>query len=263
VSEGDASVVLPLLLAEVSPRPLSLGDLHGRLAVDDAALERCTDAHVKRGDLVSVGSGIITRSTLVDLADLARALVAEHAVKAPLDRGLSMATLQRKLEDRAGPDAALAAIRAARARRGKDDTGLIAIDGDVAVLETRRVDPSLTGAVERARSELVAAGAHGVSLNAIAEATSTPADRARAMLAVLERQGAAVRAGDLWFAADVVRDLRDKVALPLARSPSITVIEFKALGALPRKQAVLLLEYFDQVGLTRRMGDARVLSRAG
>jgi selenocysteine-specific elongation factor len=260
---GDASRALPLLVAEVAPRPLSLGALRGRLTIPATALASAADAAAKRGELVVVGNGVMTKSTLLELVDLARALVAEHAVKAPLDRGLSVATLQRKLEDRAGPDAAEAAIRGARARRGKDDAGLIVIDGDVAVLEARRVDPALAGAVERARTELVAAGPHGVSQNAIAEATSAPADRARAMLAVLERQGAAVRAGDLWFAAEVVRQLREKLALHLARSPSITVIEFKALGALPRKQAVLLLEHFDQVGLTRRMGDARVLSRAG
>jgi hypothetical protein len=72
-----------------------------------------------------------------------------------------------------------------------------------------------------------------------------------------------VRAGDLWFSQDIIRELREKVALHLARSASITVIEFKALAALPRKQAVLLLEHFDQTGLTRRVGDTRVLSRAG
>jgi selenocysteine-specific elongation factor len=218
---------------------------------------------LKRGELVLVGEGLLTRDTLVELSDFARALVAEHAVQAPLDRGLSVATLQQKLAGRAGPEAAEAAIRAARARRGKEDPGLIALDGDVAVLEARRVDPELAGAVERAKAEITAAGARGVSLHALAEATSTPPDRARAMLAALERQGAAVRAGDLWFSDRVVRDLREKVTLHLSRSPTLTVIEFKELGALARKQAVLLLEHFDQVGLTRRAGDARVLSRAG
>ncbi len=260
---GDADRALALLLAETAPHPLDLGALHARLSLSAHALSRAADAAVKRGDLVSVGAGVLARSTLLELADVARGLVLDHAVKAPLDRGLSLATLQQKLADRAGPDAAAAALRAARARRGKDDTGLIAIDGDVASLEARRVDPELAGAVERARNEIGVAGTRGVSQNAIAEATGATADRARAMLAALERQGAAIHAGDLWFAAEVVRELAGRVVAHLSKSQRITVIEFKELGALPRKQAVLVLEHFDQVGLTRRVGDARVLLRAG
>jgi hypothetical protein len=40
---------------------------------------------------------------------------------------------------------------------------------------------------------------------------------------------------------------------------TLSVIEFKALTGLARKQAVAMLEHFDALGLTRREGDARVL----
>jgi hypothetical protein len=61
----------------------------------------------------------------------------------------------------------------------------------------------------------------------------------------------------------LVEDLRKRVVLHFSAAPTLSVIEFKELGDLPRKQAVLLLEHFDQVGLTRRKGETRVLLGAG
>jgi selenocysteine-specific elongation factor len=264
VLAGDAKTVATLLLAEVTPRPLEPYDLRGRLSLAEADLEGAIDAGLARGELVKIGAGALAKKDLALLADLARGWVKDHVARAPLDRGMPLATLQQRLEGRAGPKAAEAAILAARAKRSNDDPDVIAIEGDVAVLAARsiKVDPALAGALERARAELGTAGAHGVSANRIAEVTSAPPPRVRAILAALERQGAAVHAGDLWFASELVEGLRARVVGHFAAAKSLTVIEFKTMGGLARKQAVLLLEHFDQVGLTRRAGEARVLMRA-
>jgi selenocysteine-specific elongation factor len=263
VRAADAKGALAVLLQQVAPRPLDLPALSGRLGIDQASLAREAEAQVARGELVSVGSGVLARAVLLELADQARKLVADHARRAPLDRGLPVATLQQKLAQRAGVEAADVAIRAARARRSAADSDLIAIEGDVAVVahKARAVDPRIADAVETARGVLATAGMHGASLGKVGEVTAVAADQARAMLAFLERQGAAVRAGDLWFSRDVVDQLRERLVRHLEGSGSVTVIEFKSLGDVPRKQAVLLLEHFDQVGLTRRKGDVRILAR--
>ena len=72
------------------------------------------------------------RATLAALADEARALVKEHATRAPLDRGLPLETLRAKLAARAGGVAAEEAIRVAAAKRSPNDDGAIAVDADVA-----------------------------------------------------------------------------------------------------------------------------------
>ena len=265
VRAADPKEALSVLLRQVAPRPLDLPDLSGRLGIDQARLVREAEAQLARGEIVAVGSAVLARPVLLELADHARKLVADHARRAPLDRGLPVATLQQQLAQRAGAEAADVAIRAARARRSAADTDLIAIEGDVAVLahRARAVDPGIADAVERARGVLATAGMHGASLGKVGDVTAAPADQARAMLAFLERQGAAVRAGDLWFAREVVDELRERLVRHLEGSGTVTVIEFKSLGDVPRKQAVLLLEHFDQVGLTRRKGDVRVMAREG
>jgi selenocysteine-specific elongation factor len=259
----DAPASLAALLREHAPQPLVIASLAGRLSLDPASLSRALAAGIAAGHLVEIGSGVLARPVLVELADLARKLVADHAAAAPLDRGLPVATLQQKLARRAGEEAAVAAIRSARARRSADDADLIAVENDVAVPahRARPLDPMVASAVERARAALGGAGVHGVSLGKMAELTGAPQDRVRAILAVLERQGTGVRAGDLWFARAVVDQARAQLIAHFGSRPSVTVLEFKALGDLPRRQAVLLLEYFDQAGLTRRKGDARVLQQ--
>jgi selenocysteine-specific elongation factor len=86
--------------------------------------------------------------------------------------------------------------------------------------------------------------------------------RARQILAFLVREGRAIHMGDLWFAREVVDRLRTRVLGHLSTAGKLTVAEFKELGALPRKQAVLLLEHFDQTKVTRRAGETRVLFSA-
>jgi selenocysteine-specific elongation factor len=259
---GDAPQVLTLLLRESAPHPVDTSALCERLAVDPKAVALAAEAGVARGELVRVGSGVLARATLLSLADLARSLVANHMAKAPLDRGLPLATLRQMLSECAGPLAAEEAIRAARTPRSGDDGGRIVIEGDAVVPAVRSssIDPALTSAVERARTELVHAGARGVSAARVTELTGVSLGHVRALMALLSRQGAAIPVGDLWFAQEFVEEIRRRLVRHLSTRNGITVIEFKNLGSLARKQAVHLLEHFDQVGLTHRKGDVRVLA---
>jgi selenocysteine-specific elongation factor len=256
---GDTAGALAALLAEVAPCPLDPALLPERL-LGGAQVAEAARRAVANGSLVACGSGMMSRETLGELADRARALVHDHARAAPLDRGLSVATLQQKLAARAGADAAEAAIRVARAHRSARDGDAILVDGDVAIPASRgRLDPALARAAGRAESEIAASGGHGLSAARVGEIVGLAPDEARALLASLERRGVVVRAGDLWFAASVVEGLRARVIAHLGRAKTMTIVDFKNLGGLPRNQAILLLEYFDQTGTTRRTGDARVL----
>ena len=81
----------------------------------------------------------------------------------------------------------------------------------------------------------------------------------RAALQKLARDGAAVRLGELWFSAGVIAEARRRLLAHFEAERTVSVVQFKELAGLARKQAVAMLEHFDQLGLTRRQGDARVL----
>jgi selenocysteine-specific elongation factor len=84
----------------------------------------------------------------------------------------------------------------------------------------------------------------------------------RELASYLERAGRLVRVGDgLAVGVDAFERARNLLVDECEREGSITLARFRDLIGAGRKQAQLLLERFDADGLTRRVGDGRVLRR--
>ena len=167
---------------------------------------------------------------------------------------MPLETLRAKLGRAAGREAAEAAIKLAR-----KGTAPISIESDVARPHSSIVGEDVAHRLAAARGAIDAAGKRGLGAFAAGEATGATPVEVRAILAHLVRDGAAVQIGDLWFSRGLVDELRAVTAAHLAKSRELSVIAFKELSGLARKQAILFLEHFDRQGITRREGDARVL----
>jgi selenocysteine-specific elongation factor len=80
---------------------------------------------------------------------------------------------------------------------------------------------------------------------------------------VLERlvyEGKVVRIkGDMYFHKDTIDALKEKVITYLKEKKEMTPSDFKSVLDLSRKYLIPLLEYLDEVKLTIRTGDKRVL----
>jgi selenocysteine-specific elongation factor len=68
-------------------------------------------------------------------------------------------------------------------------------------------------------------------------------------------------AEDIYLHSDVDAEMRRLVKERLAEGKGLTVAEIRDLLGTTRKYAVPLCEYLDRVGLTRREGDLRVLTK--
>jgi selenocysteine-specific elongation factor len=80
----------------------------------------------------------------------------------------------------------------------------------------------------------------------------------------LEEQGRLVRVGDGFAVSPSAYDeARDALVAECEAAGRITLARFRDLLGVGRKTAQLLLERFDADGLTRRVGDERVLRRRG
>ncbi len=85
----------------------------------------------------------------------------------------------------------------------------------------------------------------------------------RAIAEHLEREGRAVRVGDGLAVGRAAYDRARAIAVEeCERAGSITLARFRDLLGTSRRPAQLLLERFDADGVTRRVGDARVLRRS-
>ena len=80
----------------------------------------------------------------------------------------------------------------------------------------------------------------------------------------LEEQGRLVRVGDgQAISAEAYERARDALVAECESAGRISLARFRDLLGVGRKTAQLLLERFDADGLTRRVGDERVLRRRG
>ncbi len=65
----------------------------------------------------------------------------------------------------------------------------------------------------------------------------------------------------LYFLADEIDNLAKKVSEYIQKNEEIDAQGFKDLSGLTRKFSIPLLEYFDKIKLTIRIGDKRVLRK--
>jgi selenocysteine-specific elongation factor len=66
---------------------------------------------------------------------------------------------------------------------------------------------------------------------------------------------------DLYFDAETIKTLEHRVVEFLKKNESITTPEFKDMTGISRKFVIPLIEYFDSINLTIRVGDTRQLRR--
>jgi selenocysteine-specific elongation factor len=80
----------------------------------------------------------------------------------------------------------------------------------------------------------------------------------------LEEQGRLVRVGDgQAISTEAYERARDALVAECESAGRISLARFRDLLGTGRKTSQLLLERFDADGLTRRVGDERVLRRRG
>jgi selenocysteine-specific elongation factor len=138
---------------------------------------------------------------------------------------------------------------------------VVAVEGGVALAGVGGVlAADLEDAAARAL-ELVTADAFSPpTLAMLLEEVGLPRRDLLTLLAVLVRRGQLVRVNeDLWFSSAAVDEARERLLVALAQTPQITLADFRDLLNTGRRNAQALLEHFDGEGLTRRLGEARIL----
>jgi len=94
----------------------------------------------------------------------------------------------------------------------------------------------------------------------LAESLSVDAARARDVLMLLVSERMIVKAKeDLYFHAAAVEDLKARVVDFLTTHGEMTTPQFKEIAGISRKYLIPLIEYFDSLNVTIRVGDSRKL----
>ena len=92
------------------------------------------------------------------------------------------------------------------------------------------------------------------------EKTGCEEAKLRTLLEYLMEKKELIKVGeDLFYTAPVLEDLQNLLVRHLEEKGEIRAGDFKTLSRTTRKYTIPLLEYFDRIRLTLRVGDARVL----
>ncbi len=214
--------------------------------------EASTTAAAAKAGLKKIGGRWIAPGVLAELAAAGEAAVRDHHAKAPAEAGLSAETLRRRL--RAPDEVAEYVVREAERK------GTIRIrDGVAALHDFAPTGAGGDAAVERLVAFVALAGLEAPTVDEIAAGTTLspvgPALRLaveRGLLQAIDRERYAARAALDTFRAALIE---------IGSTGEITPAAVRERLGLSRKFLIPLLEWADRQGVTRRVGEARVLVR--
>jgi selenocysteine-specific elongation factor len=220
---GDAGAVLALDLERAGPRGLRPVDPAGAVAAGGEAL---------------AGGWVVGR----DLAVAARA-----AVAARLGDGLAAGEARRATGlDGEVADALIATL---------EQEGALRREGGRVLPPGRPAPDPVAAAVA---GLLRGAGLRPPAAAELVEETGLEPERLAAILTDLRDRGEVVAAGDLWFDAGAASDAAARAEAALVAG-GLGIGELRDLWGVGRRHALALAAYLDGTGLTRRVGDVRVL----
>jgi selenocysteine-specific elongation factor len=227
LGEGDPASIVRAMVHE----PIEVDAVASRALLGGAELEEGLDS-------VRVVDGwAFSDAWLEELAAVVETRLRERAQRSPHDPGVPLSALLP------------------RTPWAPSVLGLLPV-------ERRGPKVYLPGAVATLGARAEAAGVLQASLERAGLAATSADDPELARF--LEGEGLLVRLGDGFaVSAGAYEVARDLVTTEAAAAGEITLARFRDLAGVGRRDAQLLLERMDVDGLTRRIGDRRVLRRAG
>lgn len=111
---------------------------------------------------------------------------------------------------------------------------------------------------ERVQSQLLAGGFEPPWVRTLAGAQNVEEAQVRLLLRKLARLGLVHQVvRDLFYPEATLRRMADMLLQHSASTPIVQVAAFRDMLGIGRKRTVQILEYFDRIGLTRRVADQR------
>ncbi len=253
LSRGSPQELLIHVLDSVG-FPQTRDQLAGRTGLSESELDEAIRLASESGEVFALGDG--RESALCSLAGwdalkgrIVRELRAFHESE-PLRMGMPREALRSrlKLTPRVFADVI---ERGATEGAFVDDGTVIRLPGHAV-----RFTEAQARAVERLMAEFAARPYTPPSYKESAEIVGEDV-----LKALIERGDLVQVAPDVLLSAEVYREMTDAVRRHIADNGSITAAELRDMFETTRKYAIGLLEHLDAIGVTRRVGDERVLAR--
>ena len=260
--DGDnAEEKIRLLTRESRLSGISTAEISLRSGCGGGLLEGALGRILARGELVQALKEpriLLTRGDFGALEELLMAALIAYMAENPLRDGMGKEELKGQLPTRSD-SRFFGALLAALVKEGRL---LVRRDRVKLPSAASHPAPERDGVCDALETELRQGGGEPPTVKELCQRLKTPDKPLREYLALLSREGRAVRvSGDLYYAPAALAILHDKLTLFLREEGEINPTGFRNLSGLSRKFMIPLLEYFDNIKLTIRVGDVRRLRR--
>ena len=251
--QQDAFDAVAVMIEEAGLAGFPLAQLGARAGVRAEQQDGLIARLEQSGRAIRFAAHLVSSSRLAAAQAAALTVLAEYHAGHPLADGIP----REELRERLFADAPLAVFEHAldQLQRG----GKIAARDRVALTSHQVVlsdeDARARAAIVRALGE---AGLTPPDHASLAAQIAMPAKAVERMTALLVRQKAIIRLGDLLFHEGALNKLKSELqSLKKAGTATIDVAAFKERFGVSRKYAIPLLEFLDRERVTRRAGDTR------
>ncbi len=255
--EGNWEEVLRLHIFRSGAEGMALGDLLNRVAIPPKEIHRLLKTMADHGDILVIDPEkmkVIDSRRYQCLKEMAQAQLKEFHQKFPMKSGLAKEELRTKLP--AEMDVRLFHILL----NGLIQSKMIVMERDKLRLPGHQIAlADQKGLMKRVEETIRDGGLQPLSPREAAEQWSEDEKEIQAIHELLVHQGVLVKISGIYFHQVSIERLKEELIRYLKQHREITTPQFKEMTGASRKYAIPLIEYFDQVRLTLRLGDKRVL----
>ena len=269
VGGDDPGVRLAALVADGGPLGLSIEELTLRLPPGESEDTTATARTLARAGALEILDGtttrVLTRAAFDAIAAAALSTLAAFHATNPSKEGMTrgeLATAAARATGAGGPAAGPVGEAVLRklevAKRLVASGGEMKVPGHVARLDASSSD--LKPVIEEAYRS---AGLQPPTVKELSDKHGPRAKEVQSVLSLLAREGVLVKVSqDLFFHSAPLGDVQRRLVEHLKANAKISPLQFKELaGNISRKFMIPLLEHFDTMKLTMRVGEERVLRK--
>jgi selenocysteine-specific elongation factor len=262
IEAADKPAQLSFFLNAAHENGLTPGELQARTSWQAALLRDALARLIKNGSVIDAATVVLGREYFESLANKALAEINRFHLEEPLALGILKETLRKR------SFAHLPVEIFHKTLAELEERGEIVTEKDIVRSSSHTLDLSSPDEAVRQklleiyRSARLEVPSLANSLEQAAKENSVSKDHARRILQLLLRSGELVPVTpEMLFHRDELHKLAEKLRDFARVTPGdlIDVSIFKELAGISRKYAIPLLEYFDRVKITSRVGDKRMV----
>ena len=261
MSLGDEAEMVERLVAASLLSGISFKELLWRSGLSAKRLEAALSLPLSSGNVVQMVRDprlFLSRASFINLCDTLYNRLETYLENNPIKDGISREELKTRIPARSDQRFFNQCLQQLESEKK------VMAERDLVRLSGRKVETADGNAdiQQKLEAELTSSGAEPPTVKELCELLQFPEKPVLEHLSLLVRQGRAVKIkNDLFYAPGPLQLISDTLLKHLQAKGEITPAEFRDITGLSRKFMIPLLEYFDSLKMTVRVGDKRLLRR--